>query len=305
MIGDVDPLNDVCSTGGDQVLMKSKNIGDLLNAKNITWGWFQGGFDLTVTNANGTTGCGRASTFVHGTPPVTFPDYVPHHAPFQYYASTANPTHARPSSVAAIGHSLKADGVTPDPANHQYDSHDFFDAVKVGNMPALSYLKAPGFQDAHAGYSTPGDEQDFVISVVNAVASSPEWASTAIVIAYDDSDGWYDHQGPPIVNRSSSVADSLNGTGVCDHGVQQSTPAMPATPLLGVDGNPSQGRCGYGTRMPLMVISPVAKSNYIDHTLTDQSSVLKFVEDNWLGGARIQAGGSFDTIAGTIENMLK
>lgn len=305
MIGDVDPLNDVCSTSGEQVLMKSKNIGDMLNEKNITWGWFQGGFDLTLTNSNGTTGCNRASTFVHGTPAVTFPDYVPHHQPFQYYASTANPTHARPSSVSAIGHTLQADGKTADPANHQYDSHDFFDAVKAGNFPALSYLKAPGIQDAHAGYSTPGDEQDFIISVVNAVAQSPDWATTAIILAYDDSDGWYDHQAPPIVNRSSSTADALNGAGSCNLGLQQSTAAVPANPLFGADGKPAQGRCGYGTRIPLMVISPLAKSNYIDHTLTDQSSVLKFVEDNWLGGARIQTGGSFDTIAGSIENMLK
>ena len=65
-----------------------------------------------------------------------------------------------------------------------------------------------------------------------------------------------------------------------------------------------QGRCGYGTRIPLLVISPFAKKNYVDHTLTDQTSILKFVEDNWLGGERIQPGGSFDTIAGTIENML-
>jgi hypothetical protein len=53
-----------------------------------------------------------------------------------------------------------------------------------------------------------------------------------------------------------------------------------------------------------MVISPFAKKNFIDHTLTDQSSVLKFIEDNWLAGERIQPGGSFDTIAGTIENMF-
>ena len=65
-----------------------------------------------------------------------------------------------------------------------------------------------------------------------------------------------------------------------------------------------QGRCGYGTRQPLLVISPYSKKNYIDHTLTDQSSVLKFVEDNWLAGQRIQPGGSFDTIAGTMENMF-
>ena len=56
--------------------------------------------------------------------------------------------------------------------------------------------------------------------------------------------------------------------------------------------------------MPLLVISPFAKKNFIDHTLTDQTSVLRFVEDNWLGGQRIQPGGSFDTIAGTIQNML-
>ena len=54
----------------------------------------------------------------------------------------------------------------------------------------------------------------------------------------------------------------------------------------------------------LMVISPFARHNYIDHTLTDQSSILKFVEDNWLSGQRIQPGGSFDTIAGSIQNML-
>ena len=53
-----------------------------------------------------------------------------------------------------------------------------------------------------------------------------------------------------------------------------------------------------------MVVSPWAKKNFVDHTLTDQSSVLRFIEDNWLNGARIQPGASFDTIAGTIENMF-
>jgi hypothetical protein len=52
------------------------------------------------------------------------------------------------------------------------------------------------------------------------------------------------------------------------------------------------------------VISPFAKVNHIDHTLTDQSSVLRFIEDNWLDGERIQPGGSFDTIAGTLNNMF-
>jgi len=296
LIGDTDPLNDVCSTSTEQNTMAGRNIGDLFNAKSLSWGWFEGGFDLTATNANGTTGCQRETD-----PTVPFPaggtsaDYIPHHQPFQYYPSTANLTHARPSSLAAIG--------STDVANHQYDSHDFFQTLAAGNLPALTYVKAPAFQDGHPGYSDPIDEQNFLLSVVNALQGSQEWSSTAIILAYDDSDGWYDHQAPPIVNASAAPADQLNGNGVCTHGAQQRG-AAPTTPLLGADGNPAQGRCGYGTRVPLVVVSPYAKKNYVDHTLTDQSSILKFVEDNWLGGQRIQAGGSFDTIAGPINGMF-
>jgi hypothetical protein len=39
-----------------------KNIGDLLNAKGITWGFFEGGFDLSITNPDGSTGCARSHT---------------------------------------------------------------------------------------------------------------------------------------------------------------------------------------------------------------------------------------------------
>jgi phospholipase C len=307
-IGDGDPLGDVCSNPGlDQVRMHGKNIGDLLNAKGITWGSFMGGFDLTITNPNGTTGCLRETNpTAPGTPAFTSVDYIPHHAWFQYYASTSNPTHARPSSVAAIGHTLNPATNTPDPANHGYDTHDFFDALAADNLPAVSFLKAPAFQDGHAGYSDPLDEQNFVVNVINTLQKSREWSETAVIILYDDSDGWYDHQMPPVVNPSSNpVVDTLNGPGKCltSNGFQQGK-ATPATPLNGAFGQPAWGRCGYGTRMPLLVISPFAKKNFIDHTLTDQTSVLRFVEDNWLNGERIQLGGSFDTIAGPLNHMF-
>jgi phospholipase C len=126
-----------------------------------------------------------------------------------------------------------------------------------------------------------------------------------VIIAYDDSDGWYDHQAPPIVNPSFSTADQLNSDGMCASTPAQQGHAAPATPLPGASTTmPVQGRCGYGTRVPLMVISPFARKNFIDHTLTDQSSVLRFIEDNWLAGARIQPGASFDTIAGPINGMF-
>jgi phospholipase C len=307
-IGDGDPLLDVCSNGTiDQVTMAGKNIGDLLNAKGITWGSFMGGFDLSIVNANGTTNCARETNpTAPGTPASTSPDYIPHHAWFQYFASTRNPTHARPSSVAAIGQSLVPHTNTPEPANHNYDIHDFFDALKAHNLPAVSFLKAPAFQDGHAGYSDPLDEQHFLVQVINTLQKSPEWSDTAVVILYDDSDGWYDHQMPPVVNSSFNPAvDTLNAPGVCNtsNGSQQGKPA-PAPMLNGNFGQPAWGRCGYGTRMPLLVVSPFAKRNHVDHTLTDQSSVLRFVEDNWLHGERIQPGGTFDNIAGTLDHMF-
>ncbi len=315
VIGDGDPLGDVCSNPtGDQVQMAGKNIGDLLNAKGITWGSFMGGFDLTITNppqpshpTTTTTGCQRETDpTAPGAPAFTSVDYIPHHAWFQYYASTANLNHPRPSSVQAIGHSLIPHTNTPDPANHQYDINDFFATLTANNLPAVSFLKAPAFQDGHAGYSDPTDEQHFLVHVINALQKSPEWSETAVIILYDDSDGWYDHQMPPIVNPSFSPAvDTLNGVGVCNNsnGFQQDEP-LSSTPLNGNAGTPVWGRCGYGTRMPLLAVSPFAKRNFVDHTLTDQTSVLRFIEDNWLSGERIQHGGSFDAIAGALNNMF-
>ncbi len=287
LISDADPVGDVCSTtSGERVQFGGTNIGDLLNAKGITWGFFEGGFNLSTVNSNGSTGCKRTTT--SAVTNTTKADYIPHHQPFQYYKSTANPTHARPSSTSTIGFT--------DAANHQYDINDFFTAVSAGNFPAVSYLKAPGFEDAHAGYSDPLDDQTFVVNTINFLEKQPDWNSTAVIIAFDDSDGWYDHQIGPIVNQSTTAADMLSGTGACGDGAT-------ALPGLNSSTEHAQGRCGYGPRLPLLVISPWARHNFVDHTVTDQSSVLRFVEDNWLGGERVGEG-SFDALAGPINNMF-
>jgi phospholipase C len=284
-IGDADPVGDVCSSTSQAIHMSGQNIGDLLNKAGVTWGWFEGGFNLSLKNANGTTGCGRTTTSaVTG---VTENDYIQHHEPFQYYDSTENLHHTRPASVNTIG-------FQGDPGNHQYDINDFFAAVKAGNFPAVSFLKAPGFEDGHAGYSDPLDEQNFVVQVINFLQTQRDWANTAVIINYDDSDGWYDHQLGAIVNQSSSSADALLGSGNCGDG---------AIALAGPNGAHVQGRCGHGPRLPFLVISPYARQNFVDHTMTDQSSIIRFIEDNWLGGERIGQG-SFDALAGPINNMF-
>ena len=274
VINDPDPYFDDCSSAThDTVELKGTNIGDLLNSRGVSWGWFEGGF----------RDCGAVHTNVAGVPSA---DYVPHHEPFQYYASTANPHHLPPASVAEIGH----DGQ----ANHQYDLTDWYAALDAHSLPAVSFLKAPAYQDGHAGYSDPLDEQHFLVHVMNRLQQSPAWSSTAVVLAYDDSDGWYDHQPAPIVNASSTADDALNGPGACTR-----TPAGgTASVLQGV-----QDRCGYGPRLPLLVLSPYAKTNDVDHTLTDQTSVLRFIEDNWLGGQRID--GSYDHLDGSLDGLFR
>jgi phospholipase C len=277
--GDGDPFYDECSsTSFPTIAMSGPNIGNLLNAKHVTWGWFEGGFKPTGKTPTGQPICGSAHNNIGG---VSVTDYIPHHEPFQYYQSTANPFHLSPASLAEVGHNGQA--------NHQHDLSWFYKTLSGGNMPSVSFLKAAAYQDGHAGYSDPIDEQHFLVKTINAIQRSKFWRSTAIVIAYDDSDGWYDHVMPPIVNPSADPAtDALNGTGVCGQG----------TPL-----GSFQDRCGYGQRLPLLVISPFSRVNYVSNTLTDQTSVLAFVENNWLSGQRVSTS-SYDNLAGAVNDMF-
>ncbi len=275
-IGDSDPKYDGCSsTSYPTISMTGTNVGDLLNAKGTTWGWFEGGFTPTSNN-NGQIVCGSTHKNIGG---FSITDYIPHHEPFQYYKSTANPMHLPPTSVQMIGKT--------DQANHQYDLSYFWQAADAGNLPAVSFIKAAAYQDGHAGYSDPLDEQHSLVDTINRLEKLPTWSSTAVVISYDDSDGWYDHVIGPIVSQSNDPAyDALTDPGKC------------GTAKSGA----YQDRCGYGPRLPLMVISPYARQDYVDHSVTDQSSILRFIEDNWhLGRIGNQ---SFDALAGSLNPML-
>ncbi len=243
----------------------------------MTWGWFQGGFAPTKAYAGAGTyaTCGATHQNVGGNSSA---DYSAHHNPFEYYASTSNPHHLPPSSVQAIGHT--------DQANHEYDLTNFSQALAANNLPSVSFLKAPEYQDGHAGYSDPIDEQHFLVSTINSLQKSKDWSSTAVVIAYDDSDGWYDHVASPISNGGGS--DAAYNTGAC----------LTTSSVIAGQAD----RCGPGPRLPLLVISPWAKTNFVDHTQTEQASVLKFIEQNWWTGGI--GGGSYDQRAGSLLNML-
>ena len=243
------------------VQMSGLNVGDLLNAAGVTWGWFYDDFAPTSTTG-GTATCTSL--------------YDSHYDPFQYYKSTANPHHFPPTSTGMIGQT--------DQANHQYALTDLWNAVAAGNLPTVTFIKASAVNTGHPATSTPLAEQSFLVQTINALQETPQWSSMAILITYDDSDGWYDHVMPPIVNPSSDSAnDTLTGSGLC------------GTAVTGA----YLDRCGSGPRLPFLVISPFAKQYNVDHSFNDQTSILRFIEDNWwlprIGDQ------SFDALANSIE----
>ncbi|MHC6594253.1 phospholipase C [Arthrobacter sp. C152] len=283
VINDPDPVYDDCSNNSHAKTnnlagMTGSNIGDLLNGKGVSWGWFQGGFTPT-TPATATSPASCLSTHTNAAG-ASVTDYSPHHQPFQYYASTANPHHLAPASDAEIGHNGQA--------NHQYDLTDFNKVVDSDNMPAVSFLKAGMYQDGHAAYSDPVDEQNFIANTVNRIQQSRNWDDTAVVLAYDDSDGWYDHVAAKVKNSSNTADDAAWCQDAAASGI----------PMAGGYAD----RCGPGPRQPLVVISPYAKKNFVDHTETDQASILRFIEENWQTGQIGDA--SADATAGSMNAMF-
>jgi phospholipase C len=352
MIGDPQPYWDDCSTR-DAVGLTGHNIGDVMNSAGVSWGWFQGGLSPVTSYADTLAATGHSgqatSTFIPNEFKTYFAnsanrpphssnqaqcssvhpvgggifgtgqwgykdDYIPHHEPFQYYPSTANPHHLTipadasgndtVAGLATIGHDTQTyvNGVPQfDTPNHQYDISDFDQLVSAihrgelppSALPAVSFVKAPGYQDGHPGYSDPADEQQFVVREINALMRTPDWAHTAVIVGWDDSDGWYDHANPGVLNPSLSPADNLTNTSftVSTMGTSgQCGPKPQTTPPL--EGE--QGRCGFGPRLPFLVVSPFTRENHVDHNLADLTSVSNLIEYNW----RLPA------IAGSTDQLL-
>jgi phospholipase C len=151
----VNPTLDDCSTGR-VVTMGGRNTRDLLNAKAVRWGWFYGDWMAT---SSGNAECGAI--------------YNARYAPFQYYASTANPHHRPPTSLAMIGHT--------DQANHQYSIADLWNAADQGNLPAVTFMKASVTQTGHASDSSPLAEQQFLVATINRLERLPQWPEMAIL----------------------------------------------------------------------------------------------------------------------------
>ncbi|MFL5800669.1 MAG: alkaline phosphatase family protein [Roseiflexaceae bacterium] len=133
-------------------------IGDRLDEKQITWGWFSGGWNDAVAG--------------HPDPLFQF-----NHQPFAYFAKYA-------------------DG-TPGRAAHLHDEQDFLRALTDNSLPAVAFIKPIGLDNEHPGYANLARGQQHVADLVQAVQKSPYWADTTIIVTYDENGGFWDHVAPP------------------------------------------------------------------------------------------------------------
>jgi phospholipase C len=177
-------------------------IGDRLTAAGVSWKWYSGGWNNAIA----------------GNPDPLFQF---HHQPFAYFTNYADGTAAK--------------------AAHLQDETNFLADLKAGALPAVSFVKPLGNDNEHPGYSALAAGQQHVADLISAIQNSPEWASTAVIISYDENGGRWDHVAPP---------------GPFD-------------------------RWGPGTRVPAIIVSPWAKHAFIDHTQYETASILAFIEARW------------------------
>jgi phospholipase C len=154
----------------------------------------------------------------------TCTDYVPQEEPFQYFTTTANSANTQNFTMAS-----------------------FKSMLTSGTLPSVYWIQPDGANDMHPGGGNILDGIEFVDNIVQAVKNSGQWQSTAIIVLFDESGGWYDHV-PPV---------QLTG-----------------------DPNGKGGQ-GLGMRVPVVIISPYAKTNYISHQQMDFVSILRFIQWNW------------------------
>lgn len=154
---------------------------------------------------------------------------------------------------------------TADKAAYFRDLSQLATDLKNGTLPSVVFIKGLGFHTEHPSLAIKiSDGVTFVKNLVAQIQGSSAAASTLILLTYDESGGWYDHVPPP--------------------------------PASTVDGQP------YGARVPLLAIGPFTRTNFISHATMEHSSIVRFIEWNWLGGTGQL--GARDAVVNNIGSLL-
>jgi phospholipase C len=187
------------------------SIGDVLNARNISWKYYGDQWNNYVNDPY---------QINYGTPGPTADEYCNICNPFQYDTSIMS----HPAQVA----------------EHIQDSVNLYTDIANHTLPAVSIVKPSGYVDGHPSSSKLDLFEGFTQKIVDLVEASSYANDTAIFITFDEGGGYYD----------SGYVQALDFF-------------------------------GDGTRIPLIVVSPLAKPGYISHDYADHVSIIKFIERNW------------------------
>ena len=205
-------------------------IGDTLSAKGVSWAWYAGAWNAAVKDGMQPADAPRK---VIATAANAAPYFVTHHQPFNYFARFA------PGK--------------PDRERFLKDYTDLVADIERGTLPQVAFYKPQGTLNEHPGYADVRSGDQHIADLVARIKASPLWASTAIIITYDENGGFWDHVAPPAGER-----------------------------------------WGPGTRIPTLIISPLAKRGVVDHTQYDTTSILKLITLRFgltpLPGVRAGAG---------------
>ncbi|MGZ5079055.1 MAG: acid phosphatase [Usitatibacter sp.] len=153
---------------------------------------------------------------------------------------------------------------TADRDRHLKDGAEFLEAIDRGTLPQVAFYKPTGRLTQHPSYTDIQSGDIHIADVLGRLEKSPQWKSMVVVVTYDENGGYWDHVPPP------------SGSGWGD-------------------------RWGPGTRVPTIVVSPLARRGFVDHTSYDTTSILKLITRRFglepLPGVRAKTGDLTNALA--------
>jgi phospholipase C len=142
----------------------------------------------------------------------------------------------------------------------------YLDDAKNGTLPSVAFIET-GYLSQRDEHPSSGTDVQvgaaYAASLINALMASPSWKDSAFILTYDEPGGTYDHVPPmsPVVSPDGIKPKDLLPNDICTTGT-------------GVN-------CDFttsGFRVPLLVVSPFTRKNYVSHTGADYTAILKLIE---------------------------
>jgi phospholipase C len=255
--------------------LKWETMPEVLQAANVSWKFYTPGNEDVATL------------------PATIPNL-----PFwqglnlEQYATWSNTMYTpadNPEILPETDHVLPYFGNFQTPGTPLYDSAfgqtfpgQFLQDVTSGALPSVSWIIPPLGFDEHPAASSRNGEW-FTSLVLEALVSNPEvWSKTALILMYDENDGWFDHVAPPMPPTGTAgefLTSPLPSAYTSNH-VFTDIDTYPGfkQPSGDVKGKEIVGPLGLGVRVPCMVISPFSRGGRIATEVFDHTSQLQLIE---------------------------